>query len=63
MSNTVQQVVSSFDALPDADKLSAVGEILRRLPDYGDVPAAALDALADELFAALDAEEEARAGG
>jgi hypothetical protein len=62
VSNRVSQLLSLFDSLPDDDKRSAVVEILRRsLPGEGDIPAHGLDALADELFVALDAEEDARA--
>lgn len=60
MSESVRQFLDLFDALPDADKQAAAAEILRRAPE-GDVPASALDGLADELFAALDAEEAGRA--
>lgn len=57
MPTAVQQLLESFDALPEADKHQAAVEILRRsLPD-GDVPESALVEAADELFRALDAEE------
>lgn len=62
MSDRVRDLIASFDALPDADKRVAAAEILRRVPrSEGDLPHAALDELADELFAGLDAEEAARA--
>jgi hypothetical protein len=61
MSEFVRQLLASFDALSEADKEAAVEQLLRRLPSRGDVPEAALHAAADELFAALDAEEAARA--
>jgi hypothetical protein len=59
----VQQVLESFDALPEADKHLAAVEILRRLSAdiRGDVPESALVEAADELFRALDAEEAAHA--
>lgn len=64
MSNRVSQLLNLFDSLPDADKRSAVVEILRRSPPgEDDIPPHGLDELADELFAALDAEEDARAAG
>jgi hypothetical protein len=63
MSDPVRQLLALFDALPDPEKQSAAAEILRRAPAAGDVPVSALDGLADELFAALDAEESARAAG
>ena len=61
MSDRVREVVASFEALPDSDKHDAVVEILRRTRPEGDVPAATLDGLADELFAVLDDEEDGRA--
>ncbi len=59
MSTTVQQLLDSFDALPEADRHRAAIEILRRIsaPVEGDVPDAALVEAADVLFCALDAEE------
>jgi hypothetical protein len=62
MSDPVRQLLAQFDALPAPDKQAAAIEILRRTQVEGDVPGSALDGLADELFAALDAEEAARAG-
>jgi hypothetical protein len=63
MSDRVRDLIASFDALPEPDRREAVVEILRRVPRSGsDLSAAALDELADELFAALDDEEAARAG-
>lgn len=62
MSERVSKLLDLFDALPEPDKHSAVVEILRRSPPgEADIPASGYDALADELFAALDAEEAARA--
>ena len=63
MSDALRQLLDLFDALPDAEKQAAAAEILRRAPTGGDVPESALDGLAAELFAALDAEEAARAVG
>ena len=40
---------------------AAVSEPVSSPPGEADIPAAGLDALAGELFAALDAEEDARA--
>jgi hypothetical protein len=63
MSDRVRDLIASFDALPEPDKREAAVEILRRLPrSEADIPPSALDGLADELFAALDVEEAARAG-
>jgi len=58
MSERVSQLLNLFDALPELDKQSAASEILRRSP-WGevDLPSSELDALAGELFSALDAEE------
>ena len=63
MSDRIRDLIASFEALPEPDKREAAVEILRRVPrSVGDIPADALDGLADELFAALDVEETARAG-
>jgi hypothetical protein len=63
MSTAVQQLLKSFDALPEADRHQATIEILRRaLPAAeGDLPESTLVTAADELFRALDAEEAADA--
>jgi hypothetical protein len=55
----VQQLLNSFDALPEPDKHQAALEILRRVSASvsGDVPESALVAAADDLFLALDNEE------
>jgi hypothetical protein len=56
LSEPVRRLLDLFDALPESDKQSAVAEILRRTPaGAADIPDAGLDALAGELFAALDA--------
>jgi len=59
MTTAVQQLLTLFDTLPDADKHQATTEILRRVSASaeGDVPASTLVEVADELFRALDAEE------
>ena len=63
MNTAVQQLLESFDALPEADKHRAAVEILRRVSAVGaeDVPESALVEAADELFRALDAEEAGHA--
>jgi hypothetical protein len=63
MTETVQQILASFDALPDADRHQVVMEILRRVPIFeeGDLPESVLVGAADELFRPLDAEEEGHA--
>ncbi len=63
MTQAVRDLLELFDALPEPDKRSAEAEILRRRArSESDIPDAGFDRLADELFAALDAEEAARAG-
>jgi hypothetical protein len=64
MSEHVSHLLELFDTLSEPDKRSAVVEILRRSPPgETDIPPSAHDALAAELFAALDTEEAARASG
>lgn len=60
MPETIQQLLSSFDALSAADKHQVAVEILRRVPlsAEGDLPRDALAGATDELFRALDTEEE-----
>jgi hypothetical protein len=59
MTATAQQLLHSFDALPDAEKHQVAIEILRRFPGAveGDLPESALVEAADELFRTLDANE------
>jgi hypothetical protein len=61
MTAPVQQLLDSFDALPDADKHEAAVEILRRVAGERDPSGDALVALADELFCTMDAEETGHA--
>jgi methylmalonyl-CoA mutase cobalamin-binding subunit len=63
MSTAMQQLLESFDALPELDRHQAAVEILRRvLADVeGDVPEAGLVEAAEELFRALDTEEASHA--
>jgi hypothetical protein len=62
MTLPVQQLLHTFDALPDAEKHEAAVEILRRYAaTRGDVPDDALLQAADELFVALDEEEASHA--
>ena len=60
MTAPVRRLLDLFDALPDPDKQAAAAAILRRLPGEDDISSAGFDELADELFAALDAEEDGR---
>jgi hypothetical protein len=62
MTAAVQQLLSTFDALPAPEKHDAVVEILRRFgAAAGDLPEESLLAAADELFLALDVEEAGHA--
>jgi hypothetical protein len=63
MSTAVQQLLESFDGLPEAEKHRAAVEILRRITPAleGDVPESTLIEAAEELFRALDAEEATHA--
>jgi len=60
MTASAQEILDSFDALADAEKHQVAVQILRRYQGAleGDVSDAALVMLADELFQALDAEEQ-----
>lgn len=60
MTTQVRQVLDLYDALPEAEKREVVAEVIRRMPDNDDLTADDHDALADELFTTLDAEEAAR---
>ncbi len=63
MTQTVQQLLDSFDALTPYDKHQAAVEILRRYTGVarGDLTEEALVALADELFTNLDDQEAGHA--
>lgn len=65
MPTAVQQLLDSFDALPEPDKHQAALEILRRYAGAveGDLPETALIEAADDLFRTLDEEESSRAPG
>ena len=65
MSSTVHGILTTLDALADADKHAAVVEILRRFSGSTerDLSAEALTGMADELFQALDREEACHAAG
>ena len=60
MSAPILRLLDLFELLPEAEKRTAAAEILRRLPEDGDLSDGALDGLADELFSVMD-EEERRA--
>jgi hypothetical protein len=59
MSPSVQQLLNTFDGLPEAEKHQAAIEIIRRVSKgvEGDVPESALLRAADDPFLSLDAEE------
>jgi hypothetical protein len=62
MSTAVQAILTSFDALSEAEQQEAAVEILRRVAlAGGELPEQTLIEAADELFRALDAEEQANA--
>lgn len=63
MTTAVHNLLNSYDALPPAEQHEAAVAILRRaaLSVQGDIPQEALVGLADELFQALDAEEDRNA--
>lgn len=56
MTEAVPSILTSFEALPEAEKHATVVEILRRFGagHEGDLSEAALVGLAEELFLALD---------
>lgn len=59
MTLAAQQLLSSFDSLPDAEKRVVALEILRRIgsSSHHDLPDEALIGAAEDLFRALDADE------
>jgi hypothetical protein len=61
MTAPVQQILDSFDALPEAERHQAAVEILRRVTGEKDMSEDALTGLADELFCTLDDEETGHA--
>jgi hypothetical protein len=60
MTSEVQNILHTFDALPDADKRVLASEILRRSVTLDQVPLAdeQLVEVADELFQELDRQED-----
>jgi predicted HAD superfamily phosphohydrolase len=60
MTNAVQELLESFDAMSEAERQEAAVEILRRVtPADCELSEQALVEAADELFRALDEEEVA----
>ena len=63
MSSNARAVPDAFDSLPPNEQQELVAEILRRLPDHGELTEQDLAAAADELFLKYDAVETADASG
>ncbi len=61
MTEAARELLKAFEALPAVDRQEVATEILRRAGVLEDVPEAAFQQLADELFCSYDAEEAARA--
>jgi len=61
MSQNAIELLSTFDALTESEQLQIAAEIMRRTMPGGELPEAALDELAAELFRGYDAEEAAHA--
>lgn len=61
MATTVRELLSAFESLCPADQHQVAAEILRRTAGSHELPGAAFDELAAELFRSYDAEEAARA--
>jgi hypothetical protein len=61
MTASAHDVLAAFDALSPAEQHQVAVEILRRSAPAGDLPEAALEESAAELFSGYDAEQAARA--
>jgi len=61
MTPAVRDMLAAFDALSPPEQQQAAAEIIRRSAGAGDLPDAAFDELAAELFRGYDEEEAARA--
>lgn len=61
MTETMRDLLRTFDALSPVEQHEVATEILRRCGSDADLPDTALDELAAELFRGYDAEEAARA--
>jgi hypothetical protein len=61
MTASAQQVLTSFDALSESERHVVAAEILRRVPmfEYRPLDDETMTQLADDLFLALDKQEEA----
>ncbi len=62
MTAIAQELLTAFDALPDAEGEAVLVELLRRRPTGGgDLPVETFEQLADELFRLYDLAEAADA--
>jgi hypothetical protein len=62
MTAAVQELLTAFDALPAAERDAVIEALLLRCPaGAGDLPDAAFEELAAELFLSYDASEAADA--
>ncbi|MCY2988969.1 MAG: hypothetical protein NTY19_14025 [Planctomycetota bacterium] len=61
MTDSVRELLLTFDTLAPADQQDVAAEILRRAVPSDDLSEDALHGLADELFRGYDAEEAAHA--
>ena len=61
MSTAAQDLLKAFDALPATAQHEVAVAILRRTASVDDIPDAAFDELAAELFRSYDADEAAHA--
>lgn len=61
MTEAVQQLLDTFEALSESEKREAAAHLLRRVleGESGDIPGDALVAATEELFLELDAREAA----
>ncbi len=57
MTEAARELLKAFDALPAVDRREVAVGILRRAGVLEDMPEAAFQQLADELFRSYDAEE------
>lgn len=60
MTTAASDLLATFNSLSPTEQHEVAAEILRRTADRGDLPAAALDELAAEVFRSYDAEEAQR---
>jgi hypothetical protein len=57
VSTAARDLLAAFDHLPPDDKQEVAVEILRRLAGMEELPDSGYEQLADQVFAAYDAEE------